>query len=427
VLINISDHLRKNNLLGQDHKGIVVDNKDPRRLSRVKVSIPGLIESTDPAALPWAIIKSPTSMGGRGDLSSRHIPEINSEVIVRFPYNDPYMPVVEGYWQSSTTTQGYLDEDYPNTYGFRDVQNTHLRINKVKKILEFVHASGAEFKIQKDSLIEVKSSKGIRFISEDGRTEIFFDLDLGNMELISRTKTTIGGPELDIINDKVKLQVGQIKEEISGAKETEVLGGLKTVVGGSQSYSVLGDRGDVVGGDVSSLIAGKTVNSFGKDVKETIALGANYLKKLFAGNHKIQIMGIGNIEEETLTGNITAKTTAGDITHKTSLGDVSLETTAGSALLKNALGKVELDIAGNVNISGLIAELKATATMKVAGTALTTVGSGSSPTIVDGAIVSLGGGFTPVARLGDLTLGTGNLGIPVIGTILLGSTKVFSA
>lgn len=62
----------------------------------------------------------------------------------------------------------------------------------------------------------------------------------------------------------------------------------------------------------------------------------------------------------------------------------------------------------------------------LSGDSMTTVGSSSSPTKVDGQQVMLAGGGPGVARLGDRTFGIGNLGFPVSSVIIQGSTKVTS-
>ena len=63
----------------------------------------------------------------------------------------------------------------------------------------------------------------------------------------------------------------------------------------------------------------------------------------------------------------------------------------------------------------------------VKGTGGTNVGDSGSPTMVDGQTVALAGGGAPIARIGDMVIGTGNLGAPVISQIIQGSPKVTSA
>lgn len=79
--------------------------------------------------------------------------------------------------------------------------------------------------------------------------------------------------------------------------------------------------------------------------------------------------------------------------------------------------------ATNVKSTGaMTVESDAAATFK--GTAGTTVGTSASETKVDGSAVKLAGGGKPVATLGNKAIGTGNLGAPVVSTIVQGSAKV---
>lgn len=73
------------------------------------------------------------------------------------------------------------------------------------------------------------------------------------------------------------------------------------------------------------------------------------------------------------------------------------------------------------------AEVKADGMAKFEGTGGTNVGSSASATNVNGTTVALAGGGAPVAKLGSRCIGTGNLGAPVVSTIIEGSTKVTTA
>lgn len=76
--------------------------------------------------------------------------------------------------------------------------------------------------------------------------------------------------------------------------------------------------------------------------------------------------------------------------------------------------------------SGAGFDVTASGAVNIKGDGGANVGSGSAPTNVDGQIVNLAGGGSPVALVGSLCVGTGNLGSPVISTVLQGSPKVTS-
>lgn len=79
----------------------------------------------------------------------------------------------------------------------------------------------------------------------------------------------------------------------------------------------------------------------------------------------------------------------------------------------------------SVNTDGAL-DLKAKAKMTASGTGGTDIGSNNSPTNVLGATIALAGGGSAVARLGDVAIGVGNLGAPVVSVITTGSPRVTS-
>lgn len=105
--------------------------------------------------------------------------------------------------------------------------------------------------------------------------------------------------------------------------------------------------------------------------------------------------------------------------------DGSIEFTAKGDFKVKSDGDVDLDAGGNFKVKGeggVMIETPANAVLK--GEGGTNLGSDAAPTNVLGAIVNLAGGGAPVARLGDMVVGTGNLGAPVVSQILQGSPKV---
>lgn len=115
--------------------------------------------------------------------------------------------------------------------------------------------------------------------------------------------------------------------------------------------------------------------------------------------------------KKDLTANIEGKA------NLTAKGGANI-TTDGDAKI-TAKGSANIDATGSVKVTS-----KADVTIE--GTAGTKVGGASSPTDVLGMIVNLAGGGVPVARIGDMVVAVGNLGVPIIGSISTGSPKVTS-
>lgn len=108
--------------------------------------------------------------------------------------------------------------------------------------------------------------------------------------------------------------------------------------------------------------------------------------------------------------------------------DESIVETIGKDKTETVTGKWTVTATGDAKLesSGKV-DVKATGKATLEGTAGTDVGSGASVTNVKGSIVNLAGGGLPVARVGDQSVGIGNLGAPVMSNIIQGSTKVTSA
>lgn len=150
MLLKPLEWLEKVNNLKRPHKGTVKDNMDPLMLGRLKIKVEKMFEDSDPEKLPWVYPANATGLGGTKDASGFVVPEIESEVTVEFPFDDIYFPFYTSYWQSSLNHQKDFDQDYPETYGWRDKTFNRFKINKKAKFIEFVHSSGTKIQINKD-------------------------------------------------------------------------------------------------------------------------------------------------------------------------------------------------------------------------------------------------------------------------------------
>jgi len=162
MFIKLGENLSKTLPLKRVYKGIVVDNVDPLKLKRVKVSILGFIEGSA-SELPWCFPKNETFLGGSNNSGKVAVPEVGSELEVRFPFEDIYSPFYDGYWCSSKTSISDFDADYPNSYGFKDSTGTKLVINKAQKTLKFDHTSGITFEMSQDGKLTIDIPQDFTF------------------------------------------------------------------------------------------------------------------------------------------------------------------------------------------------------------------------------------------------------------------------
>lgn len=273
MLIKIAELFKKPEQMNwKFYRGKVIDNKDPKKMKRVKVNIEGILEGSK-NDMPWVMAFT--------DVHKRvRVPEEGEYIVVIFPFDDIYHPFYLGYWNTGDSTSEYLQDDYPDTFGFIET-GLKMKFNKKTKAGEAEHSTGTKAMLKEDGSIEMTIKKDLKFVIE-GK----FD---------------------------------------------------KTVTG---DYTVSTDA-------------------------------------------KISLTGAGGVEI-------------------------------------NSDAEVKINGAGGVDI-------QSDAMVKLIGKGGTTVGSSSSQTMVDGSMVLLGGGGAPICVVGSQGVGAGNLGAPVVVTIIQGSAKVFSA
>jgi hypothetical protein len=125
--------------------GEVVDNNDPKKLGRVKVTIAGLLEG-DAASLPWVMMENSTGFGGNGTDSSFIVPLVGSKLNIHFMYDDIYFPVYRGFYQSANTHQSAFDSNYPNKFGIVSGE-TKLVIDRNENTVSIETANGVKINI----------------------------------------------------------------------------------------------------------------------------------------------------------------------------------------------------------------------------------------------------------------------------------------
>jgi len=166
MLIKLPEWLERNQNLKIPHYGKVVDNLDPKKLGRIKVEIKELVEGS-PDKLPWSYPENPSFLGGNNKVGYFTVPEIGSEVIIKFPTEDIYQSFYSGYWHTSKNYKmSHFNTDYPETFGWEDSTGTWWTVNKQQKCVNFHHTSGADVKIDKDGNIDVYTPGYLHIVAD---------------------------------------------------------------------------------------------------------------------------------------------------------------------------------------------------------------------------------------------------------------------
>lgn len=136
--INVSKLLKRQGLdKTQLYEGTVVENKDPRKIGRVKIRVAGVWDGISDQDLPWAIPKYTHSFGAFNDGSANtkrcgnfYVPRIKSKVCVQFPQDgDPHNPVYSGYTVDDKSMMPESKTNYPDRAVIRFSNGTFMIID----------------------------------------------------------------------------------------------------------------------------------------------------------------------------------------------------------------------------------------------------------------------------------------------------------
>lgn len=224
---------------------VVIDNNDPQKKQRVRVTVPGLLEAADVKDLPWLIPMLHSPFGIGDDFGIIRVPRIGSRVSVRFIDGDLHHGVYEADIVSEgNTLPDDLQVNYPNRYGLfspiGDIFFTDLETGDV--VLR--RRSGTSLKIDLDGNVTLITAGSLtEYVKGDLNRIVdgnLVETVKGNASLTikgSRTVSIDGGDTLSVTSDQSTLVSGS--RTISCSSETR---------SGDITHS-----GDIVSGGVSLI------------------------------------------------------------------------------------------------------------------------------------------------------------------------------
>lgn len=165
--------------------GRVVDNNDPKRLGRIKVEIPQLMEGL--SDYPWVSPINPPALGGKSDSSYFAVPEVGSYVLITFPFEDIYHPMYIGSPQIISTHQTLFDTSYPERYGFTDKTGNYWYVDKATGDVMFNHKSGTQIRIDNSGNVTINVVQNESITINANKTETIS----GNLSIIVNGNTDI--------------------------------------------------------------------------------------------------------------------------------------------------------------------------------------------------------------------------------------------
>ena len=162
-----------------DYLGMVEDNNDPEKLGRIRVRISPYMDFESTEDLPWAcpILGSCGNSANSGGLN---IPEVGSQVRVFFPSHDLTAPYYRGAELNEFNRTTFFDDNYPNTYGYKDSTGNFYKIDKANKTIQFQHSSSSNLRVAPDGSMQVALSNGAYFTFSNQNA---FEISIGTVTI----------------------------------------------------------------------------------------------------------------------------------------------------------------------------------------------------------------------------------------------------
>ncbi len=266
MLIELHENLEKQDIHDLPSRGVVVDNKDPKMLGRVKCEIIGRWPINEKKKLPWCFPLTNFSLGGSMKTSGFSVPEIGTEVVVIFPYNDEYAPFYTGFNQNEVTHQTPLfDEDYPESYGHCDSQMSWVKTNKKQGYHELFNFCGFTARMYEDGNVHVFIPKNLTiYVGED----FYFKIDGKSVTEIHDTcSTVIDGDTVLKVKSNYNIHVLEsVYTKTEGDRHSIVNGEYRLTVDGDYNFHVKSNFYSCYDSNYSRIVSGsKSVKTFGND------------------------------------------------------------------------------------------------------------------------------------------------------------------
>lgn len=170
----------------------VVDNKDPKKLQRVKVEIKGLMTGAI-SDLPWCFPAQHSLFGMTDSAYSVGVPVVGSTVMVEFQGGDIHYGCVSSCLHTSlSAVAGELATNYPNRRGWLDPANNlfYVDITSGQVRVHFLHKSGTRITIEDNGKVIVHSVDDINYSCNNFRLSASQSVDIQTPSYTSTTSTT---------------------------------------------------------------------------------------------------------------------------------------------------------------------------------------------------------------------------------------------
>ena len=225
------------------YRAWVVENDDPMKLGRVKCQCPFRWGNDQPIEkLPWIFPLNPFGSGGKKTNSSFEVPEIDSELLICFPFDDEYVPFYIGYVQSTLTHQEELfDVSYPETYGKTDSQMQWIRVNKEEGWTEWYHTCKFTCRLYDDGNMHIHIPKNLHILIDEDLLVKVKGKEVWEIDKTS-SKQVLQDTVLEVGEDYSVRVKGNSFEDTYGNFSRHVYGEFKSLTDLSYSEEIMLDH-----------------------------------------------------------------------------------------------------------------------------------------------------------------------------------------
>lgn len=203
--------------------GTVVDNNDPQRLQRVRVTIKGLYEG-DVSNLPWVAPKVGQGFGNAGGAGRVCVPLINSKLYVELQNGDSHYPVYTGSVAHSADPVTGGSTNYPHRYTQVDRAGNSVTVDPIpgSNVMTIRHASGTQITVNNDGSVNIQAVGGITSSAPSWS-------HTGDMTVTGHVEITGNVDVTGTVDATVDVKAGPLNISLVGHKHGGVLpGGANT-------------------------------------------------------------------------------------------------------------------------------------------------------------------------------------------------------
>lgn len=219
--------LRDRRAIGK-FRGVVMDNQDPDKRGRVKVSVPALLgdQTSD-----WALPCFPC--GGLADTGWFCVPKVGAQVWVEFEGGNIDFPIWSGtFWQQGADVPAEV-QDPPTTHLLKTPKG-HLFLLEDQDDNEQVsltHSGGAQMLIDPDGTIALTDQNGAKVTLDAQNNQLLIEDANGNSVTLASAGTTVE----DGNGNKIEMSASGIN--VKGMQI--VVEGQQVMLGGSGGEPVI--------------------------------------------------------------------------------------------------------------------------------------------------------------------------------------------